>query len=227
MKNKTVYKAIILIELFLLTSPLMSTDPNYLQKFLRKPIFTFLPIAEQEDIKEFIKFKIEQFKEDFQKNSPKFKEMVNSIDPEEYCDKALSFFPTSGKVLRLVSSKAIQHELKERGVSRENRRIADYLTNGVFLVFTYLPAKESGKVAKQIVGIIAKQVAVNETYHYVVDKFELDYPEFIKERPYLHKTAQMVCPFIVKQGMYTVLDSLVSKFEDPAGMKNHYKNVYK
>ncbi len=92
---------------------------------------------------------------------------------------------------------------------------------------TYLPAKESGKVSKKIVGIIAKQIAVNETYHYVVDTLELDYPEFIKERPYLHKIAQIVCPLITKLGMHTILNRIISKVEDPAGMKNHYKNVYK
>ncbi len=187
----------------------MSADPNYVQKFLRKPIFTFLSIEYQEDIKESFEYAIENY-------PPLLKKA---------CNLPLKF--SAGKVLRLVSSKAIQHELKERGVSRKNRRIAQYLTSGAFLVATYLPAKESGKVSKKIVGIIAKQIAVNETYHYVVDTLELDYPEFIKERPYLHKIAQIVCPLITKLGMHTILNRIISKVEDPAGMKNHYKNVYK
>ena len=126
------------------------------------------------------------------------------------------------KALNVVTLFVIRSELEKRGVSREKQRIAQYLTNGAFLAFIYLPAEGSGKVSKEgsvkvskkIVEIIAKQVVVNETYHYVVNTFELDYPEFIKKRSYLHKIARVVCTFVVKRGMYTVLNSLISQFKD-------------
>ncbi len=214
MKNKTVYKAIILIDLFLLTSPLMSTDPNDIQKFLRKPIFTFFPIEQQKEIYAHTV----NFAGDFFENLP-------FMGGKKVSD--LLVYPKAGRVLNIVSSKTIHYELKKRGVSRKNRRIAQYLINGAFIAAANLPAEESGKVSKKIVGIIVKQIGVNETYHYVVAKLRLDYPEFIKERPYLHKLAQFFCPLAVKYGMYIALNSLISKIKDPVGMKNHYKNIYK
>ncbi len=219
MKNKTVCKAIILVELFLLTSPLMSTDPNDVQKFLREPI---LSTSWKNRFKKLLC--IDQLE----------KELPWAAGAEKKVDSLLLKIRTD-RVAKYLISDFIQHELKERGVSRRNQRIAQYLTSGAFLTAANLPAEESGKVSKKIVGIIVKQIGVDEAYQYVVDRLELDYPECIKKRQYLHKLAQIVCPLlaqivcplIVKMGMHIVLNSIISKVEDPAGMRNHYKNVYK